>query len=247
MEHQAQFSSSAINFKPSKPKAKTLEREELNNELLRLDEVQQVREISELAWKSAYSLPSVGEKTAKETYRIHFKRRHTVERTNLYIIRATDLLVQVSREHSDGREIQRLSVNPNYLNMIAQLLPDNQVAILLDIADPPLAKWISQTLIEDLSLKVDAIYTFNSLYKPSTLLLDVTQIVNDFRLFSEFQQGYKKQLPDPSLFTYVEINVHVAPPVQLLCNGRLADGYTCVKIGNSPQNAHDYLLKQQQH
>ena len=58
---------------------------------------------------------------------------------------------------------------------------------MLDLADASLTKWISRVLLEDLALRVDAIYTFNSSQcKPSTLLLDVTQIVNDFRLFSQF-------------------------------------------------------------
>ena len=63
------------------------------------------------------------------------------------------------------------------------------------------------------------------------LLVDLTQIINDFRLFSEFQQGYKRSLPDPSLFTFVEVGLSGAPLVQLQFNGKLAEGYTHVKLG----------------
>ena len=57
------------------------------------EEIKEIRKIMNVAWKHAYSLPSSGEKTGRETYRLHFKRRHTVERINLFIIRASDLII----------------------------------------------------------------------------------------------------------------------------------------------------------
>ena len=80
------------------------------------------------------------------------------------------------------------------------------MAILLDYVDPDLTTWMYRVLLNDLKLQVDAIYSFNLQEKPSTLLLDVTQIINDFRLYSDFQQNYKKTLANSSLFTYVEVS-----------------------------------------
>lgn len=62
-------------------------------------------------------------------------------------------------------------------------------------------------LVEELKLQVDAIYCLSSKYRPTELLLDLTQIVEDFRLFSEFQQSYKHNLANPSLFNFVELSV----------------------------------------
>ena len=50
---------------------------------------------TKLAFKGAYALPSSGDKAGKETFRLHFKRRHTVEKTNLIVIRTTDFLIRL--------------------------------------------------------------------------------------------------------------------------------------------------------
>ena len=47
--------------------------------------------------KKVFNLPSVGDKRGEQTYRLHFKRRHTVERTNLVIIRASYLLLVLDK------------------------------------------------------------------------------------------------------------------------------------------------------
>ena len=108
------------------------------------------------------------------------------------------------------------------------------MAILLDYVDPDLSTWMYRVLLNDLKLQVDAIYSYNLQDKPSTLLLDVTQIVNDFRLYSDFQQNYKKTLANSSLFTYVEVSQLRQPSSQLICNGALAHGFTHVKLGRVP-------------
>ena len=168
----------------------------------------------------------MGEKQGSETYRLHFKRRHTVECTNLIIIRTSDLLLKVKKEffnlnESDCscRSVETLMVHPECLQLIGSLLSTNQIALLIDFADPKVTDWMYQVLLNDLKVQVDAIYSYNNLYKPSILLLDVTQIINDFRLYSDFQQSYKKTLADASLFTFIELSLYGALPTQLLYNG----------------------------
>ena len=68
--------------------------------------------------------------------------------------------------------------------MISELLGTNQIAILIDFADPEFNAWLSKILVDNLKLQVDAIYCLN--HKKTSLLIDITQIVDDFRLFSEF-------------------------------------------------------------
>lgn len=138
------------------------------------------------AFKGAYSLPSSGEKQGSETFRLHFKRRHTVEKTNLIVVKASDFLIHVQKEHQNGRTVERVHVRLDSLTLIGSLLETNQVAILIDYADLELTSWIFKVLNERLLMQVDAVYCYSSLYEPSKLLHDVTQIVNDFRLFSEF-------------------------------------------------------------
>ena len=70
-----------------------LERQEINQDFINSDQIKQFQQKSAQAYKKTYTLPSVGEKAASGTYRLHFKRRHTVERTNLIIIRASNLLM----------------------------------------------------------------------------------------------------------------------------------------------------------
>ena len=62
--------------------------EECNQELMESDEMREIQGLCLAACKNAHVLPSVGEKKSQETYRHFFKRRHTVERTNLIIVRA---------------------------------------------------------------------------------------------------------------------------------------------------------------
>lgn len=164
-------------------------------------------------WQQAYFLPSVGEKKGRETYRLHFKRRHTVEKTNLYVVRASNLIFQLRKTISADRQEEKLKlfVNPQFVNFIAKLSAQNQVAILIDTEDPLMVDWVSQVLQTDLHLQVDAIYAFRDKFKPSMLLLDATQILNDFRLFSKFYQRYKQSQPDQSLFTFLEVAVSGAP------------------------------------
>lgn len=66
---------------------------------------------------------------------------------------------------------------------------------------------------------------------PSKLLLDVTQIVNDFRLFSDYQQSYKKTLSNQSLFTFVEASHDRISRSQLIFNKAAAYNYTHVALG----------------
>ena len=87
------------------------------------------------------------------------------------------------------------------------------------------------------------------------MLLDLTQIINDFRLYSDFQQSYKKTLANPSLFTFIEVSFEGAFSTQLLYNGSLAHGFTHIKLGQTPKLADlessgrailNYLVSQQQ-
>lgn len=56
------------------------------------------------ACKNAYSLPSEGEKSSTETYRQVFRRRHTVERTNLIVVRASDLVIATGFDFPTGSQ-----------------------------------------------------------------------------------------------------------------------------------------------
>ena len=77
-------------------------------------------------------------------------------------------------------------------------------------------------------------------------MLDVTQIVNDFRIFSGYIQNYKKTLDNSSLFTFVETNLDGCPRAKIVCNGVLAQDYTHVSLGRSAvlEQTKDYLITQ---
>lgn len=79
-----------------------LDEVQFNNELIESDKVKHFAKMTGLAFKNTYALPSVGEKKGAETYRLFFKRRHTVERTNLIIIKASDLLLATGKMFEIG-------------------------------------------------------------------------------------------------------------------------------------------------
>ena len=86
-----------------------------------------------------------------------------MERSHLIILKASDLLIQVTKSLGEGWSKEILSIRPGCLTLIAKLLKTNQVAILLDYADLNLTKWVHSTLQLHLKLQVDAIYTFHTL------------------------------------------------------------------------------------
>ena len=77
-------------------------------------------------------------------------------------------------------------------------------------------------------------------------MLDVSQIVNDFRIFSGYVQNYKKALENSSLFTFVETNLEGCPRARILCDGVMAQDYTHVSLGQSAalEQTKDYLITQ---
>ena len=77
-----------------------------------------------------------------------------MERTNLIIIRASDFLLQLKREFisASERSTETLMVHPECLKLISSLLPTNQVAILIDFADPEITNWMHDVLLNDLKL-----------------------------------------------------------------------------------------------
>ena len=72
--------------------------------MLESAKMEEIKAMTFRACKNAYSLPSVGEKDGDETYRLFFRRRHTVERTNLIIVKASDLLVAVGWDFKVGSQ-----------------------------------------------------------------------------------------------------------------------------------------------
>ena len=58
--------------------------------------------------------------------------------------------------------------------------------------------------------------------------MDISQVVNDFRLFSEFQLSYKKTLKNPSLFTFMEFSGNGLGHSKLRFNGTMAHNYVHV-------------------
>ena len=72
------------------------------------------------------------------------------------------------------------------IELIYALLKTHQVVLLIDYNNPDLSKWIATVLLDHLKLHVDAIYSYNESYSPSRFLIDVTQIVDDFRLLGEY-------------------------------------------------------------
>ena len=65
-------------------------------------------------------------------------------------------------------------IRSDILSLIAQLLPTNQVAILLDFEDQKLAAWVTHLLLKKAKMQVDAIYSFKGRMNPSTLIIDIT-------------------------------------------------------------------------
>ena len=65
-------------------------------------------------------------------------------------------------------------IRSDILSLIAQLLPTNQVAILLDFEDQKLAAWVTHLLLKKVKMQVDAIYSFKGRMNPSTLIIDIT-------------------------------------------------------------------------
>ena len=92
----------------------------------------------------------------------------------MIIIRASDLLIQVSREFKEGKSYETVAVRPTCLQLISQLLCKNQVVILIDFPDIELTKWVNEMLVDQLKLQVDAIYALSSKFRPTEMLLDLT-------------------------------------------------------------------------
>ena len=133
-----------------------LDQIQLNKELIESDKVKHFAKMTSLAFKNTYALPSDGEKKGTETYRLFFKRRHTVERTNLIIIKASDLLLATGKmfEDEDKNNVssshEEVLIRPDILKLIAALLPTNQIAIFIDYTDHSFAAWVNSLLMDQL-------------------------------------------------------------------------------------------------
>lgn len=84
---------------------------------------------------------------------------------------------------------------------------------------------------EKLQMQVDAVYSYLGRKNPSRSLLDITQIVSDFRLFTKYQLRYKRSLKNQSMFTFVEASFKGLRRTELLCNSEQCTDYIHVSIG----------------
>ena len=120
----------------------------MNNELIESFLPAEIKTLCTNAFKNYKNLPSAVAKNGTETFRHAFNRRDTVERTNLVIIRASELLLSVETSFSveSGERKQKVKISPKMLQMIAQIVQTKQVAILLDFPDQKLTSWLSSLL-----------------------------------------------------------------------------------------------------
>ena len=93
----------------------------MNDEMTEGATVTKMKSLSESAFKDTNLLPSKSEKDGPETYRHWYQRREHVEKTNLVIFRASDLLMQVTQTFhiESGERKQTVEVNLQMMRMVA--------------------------------------------------------------------------------------------------------------------------------
>ena len=80
-------------------------------------------------------------------------------------------------------------------------------------------------------MQVDAVYSYLGRANPSRSLLDITQIVSDFRLFTKYQLRYKRSQKNQSMFTFLEASFEGRRRTELLCNSEPCTDYIHVCLG----------------
>jgi len=154
-------------------------------------------------------MPSFTDKKCAGTVRLHFRRRQAAESFNLVILKASNLVIDVdTTSDGSGTTVHCLRVNPKALSMVAELLKTNQVALIINANSDLEHTFVKDVLIERAKVNVDAIYGFD-LVEPSKYLLDVTQILRDFHLLSEYHKrtfGVSEQF---GAFQFVEVGSEI--------------------------------------
>ena len=106
--------------------------------------------------------------------------------------------------------------------------------MLYDYAQSKFSDWaIHDILVAQIGLKLDAIYAYDSKRAKSNLL-NISQIIQDFRLFSDFIQKHQKSKEDQPLFYFVEAYQNfedVNSQTKLCFNNTWAYNYTHVLVG----------------
>jgi hypothetical protein len=158
----------------------------LKTELFPLDEG--AISLMKKSFARASFMPSFTGKSHSGTHRLHFRRRAAAEGHGLLIIRAAGFLINLETiPEANGTTLLTLMVNPKGLKMVAELLKTHQVALVVDAKTKIEHDFVKETLIDKLMLRVDAVYGFDTV-SPSSLLFDVTQILTDFHLLSEYHK-----------------------------------------------------------
>ena len=208
-----------------------------------------MQETLQQAFQKTETLPSDCARKHKDTYRLFWQRRQSRECSTLVIVKASDLLLRLEHglTYNDTRE-EVCYLRQEGLEMVAELSKTCQVALLIDFADQASTRWVIQELfVGTMRLQLDAIYCYSAAAKPSGFLLDVSQILLDFRLFSDFQQRHKQAQENPTLFVFVEActdALEADARSRLGFNGGQVSGYTHVLLGHGEncQYKFDSLL-----
>ena len=122
------------------------------------------------------------------------------------IVKASDLILKIEHELEYNHKRKEMCyVRQEGLNMLAELSKTYQVALLIDYVNEESTRWVAQKLlVAEMHLQFDAIYCYGNAAKPSSFMIDVSQILLDFCLFSDFQQRYKRTQENSTLFIFVE-------------------------------------------
>ena len=176
-------------------------------------------------------MPSFTEKKQNGTVRLHFRRRIKAESYDLIIVNAEDLLVQLNSEQTEDQTKQTLSINTEGLKLISKLIQTNQVALILNVVGDRDTSFVKEYLIDHLKLQVDALYAHDAY--PSDCLLDVSQIISDFRLLTDYHKRKFGMSSRFGHFKYLQIHPILQDILQkLYFNQQLAHSYTHVLISH---------------
>ena len=86
----------------------------------------------------------------------------------------------------DCQVLEEFAINTDCLEFLLELTRYNQVVLLIDYPSLNQTQWICDRLTKVVGLQFDAIYALPGEFKHCEFLIDLSQILNDFGLFTVF-------------------------------------------------------------
>ena len=119
------------------------------------------------------------------------------------------------------------------VEFVARLAQTCQVALLVDYPNHESTRWVVQKLLmAEMRLQFDAIYCYDR--RQSPMKLDVSHILLDFCLFSDYITRHRQSLENPIMFVFIETfkdNSIICSRSNLFFGDGMVTDYTHILIG----------------